>query len=684
MIVPGDERHDDAVRALVIALVRQGVTSTLSTHDGSRYGVLHIDSNLPDVRLAIGGPAENDFVRRVLDAADPAYKSELDRQLAAGGSARLWIPATDPARASSDGLPDRRGLRDLPVLIVAGADPDATNAAIGSLAEDLDDATIAVEQPLELDGTTGEVEDYTVAVLNRGLPGFNVEAGGQLYLSLMRSCSGWPSGVWIDPPRRAVPDGSNFQFQHWTHTFEYAITGTPGDWRSGRLVQAGHDFNNPLVARVFEGHEGDLPATASLIEVEPASVVLTAVKPAGNPMARMAAPTVDPTDGLVFRLYESSGVATRATIRCQWPIGEVHITNVTEEEPRSTHEAEGTIAVQLEPFEILTVRAVVEPERPPAGESMDLAPIAEAAQPVFSGYWMHNKGAAPLGYQPVTVQIRPWLMSGDGPFNLPVVVASERTDAPSAGTVTLVLPDGWEASPSERLYRLAPGAHLEFDASIVPAPDAAAGRYFVAARIVDEAGQQHEDVVTIDLHPGQRGGDDGRDGTSRNGNSSTAAPSLAVAIARALRTSGIAADEGDGDGPMGDAGEDPGGELVAEVLTREVTVRVGEAGEVRVSLRNEAASEIRGEAQILSPHETWPAISPWTQGFVVGPGEEQIVTFAIEPPYDSGGGTYWALVKVMYFGRLLYTESIPVVLVASEADQEARSLRTSVDASSKR
>ncbi len=297
---------------------------------------------------------------------------------------------------------------------------------------------------------------------------------------------------------------------------------------------------------------------------------------------------------------------------------------------------------------------------------------------------MHNKGAAPLGYQPVTVQIRPWLMSGDGPFNLPVVVASERTDAPSAGTVTLVLPDGWEASPSERLYRLAPGAHLEFDASIVPAADAAAGRYFVAARIVDEAGQQHEDVVTIDLHPGKGGGDDGRDGTSRNGNSSTAAPSLAVAIARALRTSGIAADEGDGDGPMDDAGEDPGGELVAEVLTPEVTVRVGEAGEVRVSLRNEAASEIRGEAQILSPHETWPAISPWTQGFVVGPGEEQIVTFAIEPPYDSGGGTYWALVKVMYFGRLLYTESIPVVLVASEADQEARSLRTSVDASSKR
>ena len=53
VVVPDDPSQDDAVRGLVVALVRQGVTSTLSTHDGSRYGVLHIDSNLPDVRIAI-------------------------------------------------------------------------------------------------------------------------------------------------------------------------------------------------------------------------------------------------------------------------------------------------------------------------------------------------------------------------------------------------------------------------------------------------------------------------------------------------------------------------------------------------------------------------------------------------------------------------------------------------------
>jgi alpha-mannosidase len=672
VIAPADSAQDGAIRDLVVALVRQGVTSTLSTHDGARYGVLHIDSNLPDVRLAIGGREENRFVSSALDGAGPRYAAEFDRQLAARGWARLWIPATVPTSKPAEGLPDRRGALDLPVLVVAGTDTEATIAAIGALVADLEDATIVVEQPRDL-GRAEEIEDYTVAVLNRGLPGFNVEAGGQMYLSLMRSCSGWPSGVWIDPPRRSAPDGSNFQFQHWTHTFEYAIAGTPGDWRRGRLVQAGHEYNNRLVARILDSHSGDLPATTSLVEVDPASVVLTAMKPLGNPLARMAGPDVDPADGVVFRLYESGGAATRARIRSRWPIDDAQVTNVTEEESRSAPPAAPTTEVDLEPFEIATVRVRLRTGERNAAERTELAPTAEPAQPVFSGYWLHNKGAAPLGYQPVTVQIRPWLMSGPGPFKLPVVVASELTDQPAAGTVTLVLPPSWEATPSERIFRLAPGAHLEFEAAVVPPTDATPGRYFVGARIVDGAGQRHEDIVTIDLAPSV--GPDERDG-----HPSGASPSLASAIERALRTSGI---ETDGrDEPVN--GTDPGGELVAELVTRGVKLRAGEVGAITVALRNQAASEIRGEAQILGPHETWPVISPWTQGFAVGPGDEGRITFTVEPPFDDAGGTYWALAKVMYFGRLLYTESIEVEILAADRGRTGRTERAAVDAASTR
>ena len=80
------------------------------------------------------------FVRRVLEAADPAYASELDRQLASAAGRGCGSRRRDAAPTSRTPRRPAR-IRDLPVLIVAGADPDRTIAAIDSLADDLDDAT---------------------------------------------------------------------------------------------------------------------------------------------------------------------------------------------------------------------------------------------------------------------------------------------------------------------------------------------------------------------------------------------------------------------------------------------------------------------------------------------------------------------------------------------------------------
>ena len=83
------------------------------------------------------------------------------------------------------------------MLIVAG------DGAIEALASDLDDAEITVEQDVPAD--CGDFESRTVALINRGVPGFAVERDGTLHSSLMRSCTGWPSGTWIDPPARKAP-----------------------------------------------------------------------------------------------------------------------------------------------------------------------------------------------------------------------------------------------------------------------------------------------------------------------------------------------------------------------------------------------------------------------------------------------------------------------------------------------
>jgi hypothetical protein len=295
-----------------------------------------------------------------------------------------------------------------------------------------------------------------------------------------------------------------------------------------------------------------------------------------------------------------------------------------------------------------------------------MAPRTEVAQPVFADYWLHNRGPAPMGYQPVAVHIRPDRASGPGPFVVPVSVASSRMDGPVAGTVTVVVPPGWTADPSERPFRLAPGAHLAFEASVAAPRSAPPGRNFVAARIADETGQVHEDVLTIDLQPGE--------------GPIAVASERSAALAGALRRTRRREDEvlADGDaasGPVDAMGRGPvrseatpaapmlrdlGDELEVTLLTPTVAVQAGRRGALRVSLRNAVLGEIRGEAQLISPHDTWPITSPWTMGFAVAPDEEVTLSFAVEPPSGFRAGSWWGLVKVMYFGRVVYTEAATI------------------------
>ena len=245
VVSPTEAESAGLARALMVALVRAGVTATCSSAEKPRYGDLAVDSNLPDARISLGGPDENAFTAAVLAEAEPVYAEELKRQLYSTGTARVWVPPVAPLTEEWVPGADLRGVRALPVLVIAGSAP---GDAVTSLVEDLGDFEIVVEQ--EAPSGLGAFEDRTVAVLNRGMPGFAVESDGTLHTSLMRSCTGWPSGTWIDPPRRTAPDGSNFQLQHWTHTFDYAVVSGDRDLLGGeRGVPArSAEFSRPLLA----------------------------------------------------------------------------------------------------------------------------------------------------------------------------------------------------------------------------------------------------------------------------------------------------------------------------------------------------------------------------------------------------------------------------------------------------
>ena len=146
VVAPTEPMGGQLARDLVVALVRAGVTATCSSADKPRYGHLDVDSNLPDTRIALGGPGQNAFTKAVLAAADPAYTREVEQQLAKTGRARVWVPAAAPLTESWVPGADLRDARALPVLVIAGRDDAHLAAAVASVADDLADAEIVVTQ----------------------------------------------------------------------------------------------------------------------------------------------------------------------------------------------------------------------------------------------------------------------------------------------------------------------------------------------------------------------------------------------------------------------------------------------------------------------------------------------------------------------------------------------------------
>ncbi|MFI6596411.1 glycoside hydrolase family 38 C-terminal domain-containing protein [Nonomuraea sp. NPDC050536] len=589
IVVPSSQDAAGA-RNLVVALARAGVTATTSTAAGSRYGWLDVDSNLPDVRIILGGPDVNPLAAEVLSRSEPAYLDALK-----SGAARVWVPADRPLAEVWQPSADLRDVRTLPALIVAGP--------VSELVEDLADAVISAVCPVGSES----LEDRTVALLAYGLPGFAVDPSGALHLSLMRSCTGWPSGVWLDPPKRTTPDGSGFQLQHWTHEFSYALAGGQGDWRAVRLPAAGQEFTTPLLPRTVDGRGGSLPRTHSLLRLEPArDVLLGTLKAAGNPLAHGAS---EPGDGVTVRLVESTGLGSRAALESALlAVDGLRHADLLEVP------GEPVVSLDLAGSEVATF---VAPAATPSGP--ELGATAEIAQPVYSRYWLHNKGPAPLGYLPVSVAITPGLVV-DGPAEFEVVVTSVQD---FEGVVDLRVPGGWTATPGNRAFRVEAGGHLRFPVTVTPAPGQ--GLHFVSAS-VRVGDQVVEDVATVPLGE---------------------APELPVP--------GRPEDEGY-NGTTATEGRPTG--LTVSAVSDSLSLRPGDRSAVVVRLANTTADEIRGEAQLASPWGTWELLPEVIRGFTLAPGETADVEFPVEVPPDATPGHAWALAKVMWFGRCQYSPAV--------------------------
>jgi hypothetical protein len=99
------------------------------------------------------------------------------------------------------------------------------------------------------------------------------------------------------------------------------------------------------------------------------------------------------------------------------------------------------------------------------------------------------------------------------------------------------------------------------------------------------------------------------------------------------------------------------------LLTRDLAVRPSGRGELAVAVINGTVSQIRGEAQLVSPFGSWAAIPSWTLGFSAEPGANLTLRFPVQAPAAARPGQrWWALAKVAYFGRLRYSEPAAVII----------------------
>jgi alpha-mannosidase len=131
---------------------------------------------------------------------------------------------------------------------------------------------------------TDEDGSFGVSLLNDSKYGYDV-LGNVMRLTLLRS------PTYPDPTA-----------DRGKHRFSYALYPHAGDWRAGQTIRRGYEFNVPLIARLVQQHPGERPPQFSFVRVEPANIILSAIKRA------------EEGDGLVVRLFESEGRDTKARV----------------------------------------------------------------------------------------------------------------------------------------------------------------------------------------------------------------------------------------------------------------------------------------------------------------------------------------------------------------------------------
>jgi alpha-mannosidase len=308
---------------------------------------------------------------------------------------------------------------------------------------------------------------------------------------------------------------------------------------------------------------------------------------------------------------------TDASVVAGSDLGQVALLARTDllEQPR-----EHTDLERLHGYEIATVTARLNIARVGTGAgTAALAPAAEAAQPLYARYWLHNRGPAPLGGLPAVAHLHPDRLTAEpgAELELGLTAASDSTDAALRGSVALLCPAGWSVRPGTLPVQLSPGGHVGTDVVVKVPPDAEPGLYPIRAQL---------SITGDDVPPAWR---------------QLVEDVAVVSVADQSEEARLLYLVGD---PV------------------DIELPAGDAARLRVTIGTDAHADLAVEAHLISPWGTWEWMGPAALGAVLPAGGTVELGFDVHPPVWVEPGTWWALIRVGCAGALVYSPTVQVTV----------------------
>ena len=179
-----------------------------------------------------------------------------------------------------------------------------------------------------------------LTVINKGLTEYELydDAQRTLALTLLR-CVGRLSGGGESPAAQKTPGAQCLG----TYTFQYAMYSHAGTWEDAEVWKTAHQHNIP--ARVVQTgrHDGDLPGHLSFMRIEPANLVLSAIKKSER------------ADSIIIRFYNTTDESVEGKIGFPREVKEVNLVNLNEEFQRRLAASTDTVKLAVVPKQIVTL-----------------------------------------------------------------------------------------------------------------------------------------------------------------------------------------------------------------------------------------------------------------------------------------------------------------------------------------